>query len=434
MSTDPGTTSPAVTRELDAHGVSILIDGRSILSSVSLQAEHGELIGIIGPNGAGKTMLVRAISGLWPEVTGRVLLHGQDVSRLGAKEIARTVAHLPQSTILDFGFTCLEVVLMGRNPYLGPFQIEGAEDYSVASDAMAKTDTADLAQRQLSTLSGGERQRVLISRALAQQPRLLLLDEPTANLDIQHQLQVMELVRGLAQQGMTILAAMHDLSLAARFCDRLVLLHEGRVLADGSPEQVLTPANLEQAYGVRTLVYTDPVTDSLTVTALEPSQAGALAEVSRGVTHVIPGGGAGGRVMYMLKEAGYCVTAGVLGEGDSDYQTARMLDITCPRKPPFSPITRDLHEAHLGLVREADCVVLTEMWIGENNYLNLEAAASAENLVLIEEGPFEARDYTGGRAAKLYNRLRESGTVTSLSHMLEVVDRIVTGPDQSAKE
>lgn len=435
MSTDPAVIGfPPVTKELDADGVRILIDGRPILRSVSLQAGHGEFIGVIGPNGAGKTMLIRAISGLWPEVTGRVYLHGRDISRLGTKEIARTVAHLPQNTILDFGFTCMEVVLMGRNPHLGPFQLEGAKDHMIASEAMAVTGTSELARRQINTLSGGERQRVLISRSLAQQPRLLLLDEPTANLDIQHQLQVMELVKSLNKHGLTILAAMHDLTLAARFCNRLVLLHQGRVLADGSPWQVLTPANLEQAYGVRALVYTDPVTDSLTVKVLAPSQDGAVERESRGVTHVISGGGAGGRVMYMLKESGFQVTAGVLGEGDSDFQTARMLGIICPRKPPFSPITPDLHNAHLELIRKADCVVLGEMWIGENNYLNLEAAAAAEHLVLIEEGPFEARDYTGGKATKLYNQLRERGTTTSLSDLLDVVNRTVKRPDQNAKE
>ena len=432
---------PNVAKIIDAQGVTVAIDGNPVLRSASLQAGQGELIGLIGPNGAGKTMLIRALSGLLSAQEGKVYLDGRDMERLGPKDIAKTIALLPQNTLLDFGFTCMEVVLMGRNPHMRPFQIEGSEDRAIAGEAMAFTGTTQFAHRPITTLSGGERQRVLISRALAQQPRLLLLDEPTANLDIQHQLQVMELLRGLTGEGLTVIVAMHDLSLAARFCHRLLLLYQGQVLADGRPSQVLTPENLERAFGIRALTYMDPVTASLTVQALAPVPGDGVSVETPARVHVIGGAGGGGRAMYLLKEAGFHVSAGVLGEGDSDSHTAQMLGIhnplcdpsisdfhatqmigdPCPSKPPFAPITPELHKAHVELIRRADCTVMGDIWIGNNNYLNLEAADASENLLLIEERPFDARDYTGGRAAGLYYRLRRRATVVSLSDLVEKV-------------
>ena len=329
---------PNVAKIIDAQGVTVAIDGKPILKSASLQAGQGELIGLIGPNGAGKTMLIRALSGLLSAQEGKVYLDGRDMERLGPKDIAKTIALLPQNTLLDFGFTCMEVVLMGRNPHMRPFQIEGSEDRAIAGEAMAFTGTTQFAHRPITTLSGGERQRVLISRALAQQPRLLLLDEPTANLDIQHQLQVMELLRGLTGEGLTVIVAMHDLSLAARFCHRLLLLYQGQVLADGRPSQVLTPENLERAFGIRALTYMDPVTASLTVQVLAPVPGDGVSVETPTRVHVIGGAGGGGRAMYLLKEAGFHVSAGVLGEGDSHTE---MLPHPCPDaghpQTPFPP-------------------------------------------------------------------------------------------------
>lgn len=398
---------------LSARGLHLSYGANQVLQSIDLEVKTGEVVGLVGPNGVGKTTFLRIVSGVLKPQRGVVYLGGDNLGTLRPKDRAARVAMVPQAPSAPQGFTALEVVLMGRNPHLGLLQWEGIRDLEVCRRAMALTSTWGFSQRLVSSLSGGEKQRVFIARALAQEASILLLDEPTANLDIQHQLQIMELVGGLAQRGLTVCAAMHDLSLAARFCHSLALLHQGRVLANGPPREVLTPENIEVAFGVKSLVYRDPVTGSLAVKALSPSLGYEATGAGKAVVHVIGGGGRGARAMYALKEAGFKVTTGVLEEGDSDYHTARILGIPCPSHPSFTPISPALHQEHLDLVKQAHCVVLADVYFGDGNSLNLEAAAAADNLLLVEDHLFHERDYTGGRAARLYTKLRRRGTVTS---------------------
>ena len=190
---------------------------------------------------------------------------------LSSKDVAAALALVPQIAPYTHGFTSIELVLMGRYPHLGRFQIEGKEDDRIARDAMRLTETEEFADRTLETLSGGERQRVFVARALAQQPRILLMDEPTANLDVLHQLKVLDLVRHLVNDGLTAVAAIHDLNMAARYCDRLVLLNGGRVLAEGTPEEVLLPETIESAFGVTSAVHRDPITGALAISLIGPA-------------------------------------------------------------------------------------------------------------------------------------------------------------------
>lgn len=239
-----------------------------LLEAVSLEVRSGSLLGLIGPNGAGKSTLLKCISQLLAPDSGRVCLDGADLRGQSPQEIARHIALLPQSTTLNFAFTCLEVVLMGRNPHLGRFQAEGAGDRAIAQQSMRDTGVEEFVTRLITEVSAGERQRVLLARALTQQPRLLLLDEPTAGLDVQHQLQVFALIRDLVGQGLTAIAVVHDLNLAARFCDRLVLLHRGNVHARGPVDDVLTPENLATVFGVAAAVEQDPLLGVPRVTVL----------------------------------------------------------------------------------------------------------------------------------------------------------------------
>ena len=256
---------------ISAQELSYKIQAQTLLDSVDLQADRGEFLGLIGPNGAGKSTLLRAISGILGYQEGTVRLEGADLRSLSSKDISAGLALVPQIAPYTHSFTSIELVLMGRYPHLGRFQIEGREDDRIAREAMRLTETEQFADRTLDTLSGGERQRVFVSRALAQQPRVLLLDEPTANLDVLHQLKVLDLVRRLVDDGLTAVAAIHDLNMAARYCDRLVLLSGGRVLAEGSPEEVLTPETMESAFGVRSAVYRDPITGSLAISLVGPA-------------------------------------------------------------------------------------------------------------------------------------------------------------------
>ena len=256
---------------IGAHGLTYEIEGETLLDGVSLRADRGQFVGLIGPNGAGKSTLLRTISGILRYRRGAVSLEGADLKTLSSREIASSLALIPQIAPYTYGFTSMELVLMGRYPHLGRFQIEGKEDDRIARDAMRLTETEQFADRTLDTLSGGERQRVFVARALAQQPRILLMDEPTANLDVLHQLKVLDLVRRLVDDGLTAIAAVHDLNMAARYCDRLVLLSGGRVLAEGPPEEVLTPDTIASAFGVKSAVYQDPITGSLAISLIGPA-------------------------------------------------------------------------------------------------------------------------------------------------------------------
>ena len=260
---------------IGAQGVFFQIEAKTLLDRADLKAAHGQMVGLIGPNGAGKSTFLRAISGVLRVQSGSIHLDGADLRSLTSKEIAAGLAIVPQIVPYTHGFTAMELVLMGRYPHLGRFQIEGQGDERIARNAMRQTETEQFADRTLDTLSGGERQRVIVSRALAQQPRILLLDEPTANLDVLHQLKVLGLVRQLVDDGLTAVAAIHDLNMAARFCDRLVLLQEGRVLAEGAPEEVLTPKLIAQAFGVKAAVYQDPNTGSHAISLIAPADANA---------------------------------------------------------------------------------------------------------------------------------------------------------------
>ena len=259
------------TASIRADELGFRVEAKALLERVRLHADQGQLVGLIGPNGAGKSTLLRAIAGVLRPQEGAVWLEGEELESIPARDVAARMALVPQIAPYTHGFTARELVLMGRYPHLGRFQIEGAADEAIAREAMELTETEEFAERTLDTLSGGERQRVFVSRALAQQPRVLLLDEPTANLDVLHKLRVLDLVRRLVDEGLTAVAAIHDLGMAARYCDRLVLLSSGRVLAEGPPEAVLAPDIIEAAFGVRSAVYRDPVTGSLVVSLIAPA-------------------------------------------------------------------------------------------------------------------------------------------------------------------
>ncbi|HMO56155.1 MAG TPA: ABC transporter ATP-binding protein [Roseiflexaceae bacterium] len=233
--------------------------GRVAIRSLTLSAQPGEVIGLIGPNGSGKTSLLRAISGAIRPTAGRMFLGDLDLIQATAAARARLVASVPQGGRLPEGFTVGEVVLMGRTPHLAPLSGEQPHDYSIAEQAMRASAVSDLTIRRIGELSGGEQQRVLIARALAQEPHVLLLDEATAHLDLHHQTAIMRLIRSLARQGLIVIAALHDLNLAAIYADRLALLHQGELLAFDRPAAVLTPGLLRAAYAVEAVITSHPL-------------------------------------------------------------------------------------------------------------------------------------------------------------------------------
>jgi iron complex transport system ATP-binding protein len=236
---------------LEISDAGVEVDGRWLVRHATLQLRPGHLTVLVGPNGSGKTTLLRLLSGLWRPVEGRALLDGQDLHTIKRRELARRVAFTPQDTHLGFAFTVRDVVSMGRHPHLGRFEREGKRDARAIEEALLRADVAHLAERFVTELSGGERQRVLLARSLATQAEAILLDEPTANLDIAHALDVLDLCRKLADDGKTIALAIHDLNSAARYATEVSLVSAGRIAAVGTPAEVLSDTKILDVFGVR---------------------------------------------------------------------------------------------------------------------------------------------------------------------------------------
>jgi len=249
-----------MTTAITTIGLDYAYENQPVLRDLSLSVKEGSFYVIIGPNGSGKTTLLKAISGILKSPPGSVTIFGKPSHDYSRRDLARTVALVEQLAPMDFPFTALEVVLMGRAPHLGVLGFEQASDLEIAHSALAFTGVDHLAQRKLDQLSGGEQQRVLIARAICQEPKIMLLDEPTASLDLAHQVRVMDLMERLKdEKRVTIVMVSHDVNLAAMYGDELLLLKEGRLVSTGPPEAVLTFETLERAYGCTLLVDESPL-------------------------------------------------------------------------------------------------------------------------------------------------------------------------------
>ena len=248
------------TEMLRLEGVRAAYGERTVVDGVDMRVDRGEFVGLIGPNGCGKTTLFRVISGVKPALSGLVRLKGRAPAEITWRERARIMACLSQDTTLELPFTVREVAMMGRTPHVGPLGLETRADVEAAERAMALADVTPIADRPITEISGGERQRAFLAMCLAQQPEMLLLDEPTSHLDIGHQLAALNLIRGLNESsGLTVLAVFHDLNLACEYCDRLYLMESGRVAAVGTPGDVVTAEAIRRVYGADVLTQANPL-------------------------------------------------------------------------------------------------------------------------------------------------------------------------------
>jgi iron complex transport system ATP-binding protein len=250
-----------------------------VLRDVSVQLRAGEMLAIVGPNGAGKSTLLKSAAGLLQPYEGNIDLFGRPLASYSRRELAREVATVPQENQVTFGFTVLEVVLMGRAPHLGSFRLETWHDLAAAQAAMERFKLMDLPQRPINELSGGERKRVFLARAVAQQARVMLLDEPTAFLDLRHAADMLLQFRRLcAESAVGVAATMHDLNAAASYADRILLLDHGSIVASGAPDEVLTVGNLEHVYGIKVHIDRNPVSGALAVFLTGPPETRFWAE------------------------------------------------------------------------------------------------------------------------------------------------------------
>lgn len=416
-----GSSGPFGPAAIEVRALSCAYGEREALRTIELAVSRGAFLGLVGPNASGKTTLLKAICRSLHPRSGAVLVDGQDVSAIRRRELARRVAIVPQETFASFAFTVREVVMMGRTPHLGRFDLEGTKDLEVVERAMQLTALEGLADRPITELSGGERQRAIIAQALAQEPRVLLLDEPTLHLDLDHQLEIMEVLKRLNAGGMTIIAALHDLDLAAYYCDTMALIGSGRLVAAGPPEDVFTESNLRSVFRAPILVRRHPLTGRLHLSPI-PGAAGTRtyaasprAPQNALKVHVICGGGSGAALMRELAAQGFFVSAGVVNALDTDHEVAELLGLVVISEAPFSPIGEEAHDENLRRVQSSDVVVVAGTPFGPANIRNLEAAAmaleSGKALFIVGTPSIDGRDFTGGRASELLSGLERGGAM-----------------------
>ena len=415
---------------LTIDGIDCSYGSVDVLKDVGFAVESGQFLGVLGPNGSGKTTLLKSISRVLKPQKGAIFIGDENVYKMKTVDVAKQMAVVPQSTPVSFDFTALEVVLMGRNPHMARFKMEGKKDLDIAKNSMQLTRTWEFADRPVNELSGGESQRVIIARALAQEPQILLLDEPTTHLDISNQLEIMDLIKHLCEtKKLLIIAVFHDFNLAARYCDSIILLNDGKIVAIGKMNETLTSENVKKVFNVDTIVKKHPITGSLYVI---PISRPIIQKQKSLLVHLICGGGTGSPVMKTLLDEGYRVTAGVLNLLDTDQETAQLLSVPTTNDAPFSPITDEAHKANLQMISKANVLVVTPTQFGEGNLRNLDAAETALKegtpTILLENEPTEERDFTKGKATKYLTKLKNNGAITvkSISELVTFLDNLET--------
>jgi iron complex transport system ATP-binding protein len=428
---------------LQMQGITFAYGRQPLLYNISLEIYAGELVGLLGPNGSGKTTLLRLLSGFLRPQQGYVCLEGRDLRQWGRRSVSQRIAVVPQELHMPFAFTVEHMVGLGRTPFVSTFLgTRSRADAVIVQDAMEAAGIAELADRIFNELSGGERQRVLVAMALAQQPAILLLDEPTSHLDIKYQIETLELVRKLNREHkMTVLAAIHDLNLAARYFQRLLLFQRG-IVADAGPAEVLEPELLSRVYGVH--VQVGILRGAAHLSVLPPADEAAnvhSVRCSQPLVHIIAGGGSGELMMRALADEHVPFVVGALNIGDSDHTLALRLAEEVITEQPYAPISPTVLAQVRASLARVSLLILCPVPIGPGNLALLQEAViaaqhglpvvllAAQHMQAADEGKIEhaalvARDYTGGEGLKWLEMLLQSGAVMvkSVGEALNVVN------------
>jgi iron complex transport system ATP-binding protein len=448
---------------IEARNVTFGYGRQPLLYDVHVQVYAGEMVGLLGPNGSGKTTLLRLLSGVLQPQQGLILLKGRNLRQWGRRGVAQHIAVVPQELHMPFAFTVEHMVGLGRTPFVSFFGSQTKHDQAIMYDAMRTSDILPLAGRVFNELSGGERQRVMVAMALAQQPQILLLDEPTSHLDIKYQIEILELVQRLNREhGVTVIAAMHDLNLAARYFSRLLLFQRG-IVADASPAEVLDPALLSRVYGVNVQVGILRGAEHLSVlppgNVVAPLVGATDAETEHQDSpklqvHVIAGGGSGELMMRALADAHVPFIAGPLNIGDSDHTLALRLANEVITEQPYAPISLEALQHMHNSLKHVQLLIICPAPIGPGNVALLQEAllaaerslpvlvlvsavadsTSSSNMPiptineLLQHTGIASRDYASGQGLTLMRQLLQAGAiiVESVTEAIETTKRYTT--------
>jgi iron complex transport system ATP-binding protein len=384
---------------------------QDIVKAVSCSFAPGTFTGIIGPNGSGKTTLLRAFSRVLPS-SGILELDDRTLTDYTPAELGMALGFVPQDEGRPFSYTVMQVVLMARYARTSRFASLTPADYARCQTVLEETGISHLKDRSIRSLSGGEWQRVLIARALAQDTKVLLLDEPTSHLDLTHQSDVLSLMRNLAGSGCTIIGVFHDLNLAALYCDRLIMIKNGQVVADDEPAQVLTPEKIREVYGAEVISSVHPATGRTFLMPLATTN-GRIAPDKAPTVLVISGGGSGTDLMHFLSRNGFALTAGILATTDTDYLTVQTLGIPCIPILPFSQIPAHSLEKLRGLLHGADRIILAMHPVGTGNLPIFAVLRETDPTRIIihipEDRDFSSYDFTDGAATTAFQDLCSAG-------------------------
>ncbi|MBN1803188.1 MAG: ABC transporter ATP-binding protein, partial [Candidatus Lokiarchaeota archaeon] len=376
---------------------------RDIINDISLNFDKGHLYGIIGPNGCGKTTFLKLISGILKKKYGQIYLEEINLNKLSIREVAKHLAMVDQLNYIEFDYKVREIIKMGRYTHINRFSSESTEDKEIVEEIIKKLGLSELADRGFNQLSGGEQQKVVIARSLAQKTNILLLDEPTSHLDINYQLEFMELFKQYVKEGLVVVIVLHDLNISAQFCDKLILMNEGRVIEFGDAKKVLTRENIKKIYGIDVIIKNNFYTNSINIIPVESKKNGEenllKQELDSSIKkiHVIGGGGSAIGFLHDLKN--YRVSLGVVNVFDDDYILAKNLGIQIIKEEPFSEISKESLNKLNEILNNVDLVILPNLPFGMGNLGNLKALNNfKKKIIIIEETPIEIRDFTGGIA------------------------------------
>ena len=430
----PGSTD-RLKPALAFRGVTAGYKGRTVLREVDFEIAEGEFVSLIGPNGSGKSTMLKTATGLVKPLEGRVELFGREVSSLKPRERASLIGVVPQKLESPMAFTVGEIVMIGRS-VRGRWGGPDAADHDSAERAMIYTNVLDLKDRLFNQLSAGEQQRTALAMALAQEPRIIMLDESIAHLDINHSQEVLRILMNInREEKITVLLVSHDLNLAAQIADRLMLIDHGKLVRNGAPGEVMQEELLRRVYDCDLRVRRDPFSGNPVVSGVLDAALRRPPVQKR--LHVISGGGSGIELFRRLMIEGFDLTAGVLNRLDSDSEAARALDIPSVLEQPFSPVGGEALSEARRMIEAADGVIIGVVPFGPGNLVNLDLALAAQQAgkpVWLAAG-IAARDYTSGKAAAEKARQLLDGGAAEWSNIQELMARLKQAwPEQQTQQ